>query len=558
MALLCHSDETQVQRGLRLFQLHVEALDWSLDGCAESREMAGRSMLTSKRITWAANQGRTTRFEAVSGLLRDFLADMWGGPHQTHTNEDINNLLRDQELRESTSKTASRMSRYQKIIFSGHFEKNGYKEVTAPHTEVSFGRNLNHDMLFEASTAIATDLRVDDVLQDNTFQTWTSQSIKRSYAESRLMTLAYERRDRTLVSKSWMTSLLPPRQVVLIRKTPSSPVKGFYILWNAGRAALAWPCKYDGIHVRLKPDVSQLESVILTGLEDTLVKVLPTYGASPLRCLVNRRLGKDVKAIGCQMQHGDPVPLMEWHHRRGFAGVDEKTLRILCGKWKAPALPVECQVEGQESDRLALQLVLKTEPKISPEDLDDVLHRRCALEDAVPEEPEEIDQAILDDVLQMKDRQVAQERKQESKAKAISAANRRRSLHKLVCKTAPHIGKSKARKHLQAVKKRYDSFLKKDPHVFSKPLDPATDIYNVLKPDGAKIFKDLVAQRFYVHHVDIPGSRKNFAWTRRGLRAAMAMTLQQAWAWETEIHGGECPLNAEIFRYAVVENEEPT
>ena len=53
--------------------------------------------------------------------------------------------------------------------------------------------------------------------------------------------------------------------------------------------------------------------------------------------------------------------------------------------------------------------------------------------------------------------------------------------------------------------------------------------------------------RWYVTHTGLPGSRRNFSWTKRGPARAMAMTLVQAWSWENELEGTTCPLPKGLF-----------
>lgn len=84
------------------------------------------------------------------------------------------------------------------------------------------------------------------------------------------MVAACEAKDKALVSKPWMTSLVPRGEVVMMKMADGN-VQAHYILWNAGRAALGWPVVYDGTHVRFKIDMSNLESVIVTNLDDVQV-----------------------------------------------------------------------------------------------------------------------------------------------------------------------------------------------------------------------------------------------------------------------------------------------
>ena len=73
-----------------------------------------------------------------------------------------------------------------------------------------------------------------------------------------------------------------------------------------------------------------------------------------------------------------------------------------------------------------------------------------------------------------------------------------------------------------------------------------------LLPQQVSVHKDLVAGRIWIHHRGLAGSRKNYAWTKRGMPAACALALAQAWAWEIELEGTPCPLPAEFFNNLAV------
>ena len=106
--------------------------------------------------------------------------------------------------------------------------------------------------------------------QENDFQTWNSMTIKRSYAEHELMRIAHERKDRALISQSWITGLLPVKQVVLFNdEIPNGVRDGFFVLWNAGKCALCWKIKLrPGKVIDVVPDAASVVYKVISDTKD--------------------------------------------------------------------------------------------------------------------------------------------------------------------------------------------------------------------------------------------------------------------------------------------------
>ena len=84
--------------------------------------------------------------------------------------------------------------------------------------------------------------------------------------------------------------------------------------------------------------------------------------------------------------------------------------------------------------------------------------------------------------------------------------------------------------------------VKKGPAVWKTFVDPDTAPIDELKPLEGRFYKDLAQQRFKIHHLQVPGEVKTFAWTKRGVPAALAESLRQLWSWEQQLYGVPCPL----------------
>ena len=382
----------------------------------------------------------------------------------------------------------------------------------------------------------------DDICEDNCWQTWTSQTIKRSYAELELMTVAYERRDFALVSKSWATGIFPCNQVCAINRA-GSPLEVFLVLWNAGRVAMVWPVARHADHIEVaSAGDPEVQFKIIIDVHDAYI--IPTGGASPLRSLIVRKEKPDVP-IGVQLLIlGKAVPLLTWHEQRGYANLSEAFLEKLCIEKKAKALPTLPE-QAEPSDQYACRLLLHTKPGLLHDELLALLSSRHALEDAALADQETIDQQILDDVMQPSDRKEALQCQHENKEQKAKVASKQRSMPAFV--KALGLSKPKALpKNTYAEKIK--GYNKKAPSFrWYNELAPSnTEIYD-LKPPDAAVLADMTSGCYRVHHKSLPGSRKCFSWTKRGVPKAVAAALSQMWAWDAELTGQPCPLPAELF-----------
>ena len=229
LAGLLHEDGQRQQIALSAFKLAVESLAWCEDGCDLSRQMAERSMLKSQLMQFACALGRSTEFKSVSEMFRDFLEDMWGGALQTVINERLNKIVREHEEMDSTSKTNGRLSRWHSLITSGLIEEYGRSSVDRPHLEAGFGRDIDVNTLFVPPAKVESNLPVDDVIKDLPWKTWTSMTIRRSFAEFHLMAAAFDDKDRELISNSWRTAALPVKDRIPAAGGVAIPVPRFQL-----------------------------------------------------------------------------------------------------------------------------------------------------------------------------------------------------------------------------------------------------------------------------------------------------------------------------------------
>ena len=187
-------------------------------------------------------------------------------------------------------------------------------------------------------------------------------------------------------------------------------------------------------------DGAQLEYLVVKRFDD--IRILPTRGASPLRCNVLKWAGKRVR-VGCQIlvDAEKGMPPLNWHLSRGYSNVNESTLQKLADD--TPELPAKCLVKGEESDRLAVRIIMHQKPGITEDELSELMHKRQCFEDNCLQDQEEIPVDVMDDVLKQKDRKESMSRQAAAKASRTSRAVRRRKLQQLIEAVAPDLKKSK-------------------------------------------------------------------------------------------------------------------
>ena len=493
LAALAHENPTKALSGLEDFKQKVDAVVWhEKSGCSKSVAMAKRSLIKSQLMDWCVKQGEATNWETISQLLQEFVRLMYTGGLQTVINERINQRIRDLEERQTPSKETSRIARWYEAATCGLIESYGRKNVEVPHSEVSFSRDIPVESLFVPPSTMQTDLPLDKIIEPNQWQTWTAQSIKRAYHEQELMSIAYKMRDEKTVSLSWHTSLLPTCQIILYKPVESNDgvVEAFFVLWNTGGCVSTWPVRgHSEAHMSLDPK-GTVQYKVITDINKAAV--LPTRGAGPLRASINRRQGKRA-AKGCQfMRDGDAVPVLEWQRRRGFANVDESTLRLLAQSRDAPPLPADIGNAGSKEERLVCQILMAEDQNITFEDISVALSLRRTLElEDTNDEVECVPSHLLDEGLNAKERAEAVKRSQEGLARKKDAAVAKRHTQELLEKVTPHVKTAKKRKTtIDAVIKHEEKYQKNGGKHWFNTVDPGKclEIITQLKPPRVVVF----------------------------------------------------------------------
>ena len=528
---------------LKKVQSHSEAVAWAAtSGCEEAVEMSHRALIRSKLMDWATAQGRAAEWKEVNELLETFLDEQWAGGLQTVANERINQKLRDLDGRKTLSKCSARATRWETAARCGVLEQWGRKLVKPPHSEVPIRvEDADIKCLFKPEAVLDTNLDLKRVLQDNCFQSWTGQTLRRACSEQELMDIAYKARDKTMISKRWMTGLLPVRQVVGVGEGAS--LQTFFVLNSDGGAAQVWPVQGRAKHCTIALD-REIHWISLTSIFN--VTVLPTVASSPLRALVMEKAGKSVPPGISLRAIGAAVPLLEWHQDRGFAGIREATLQKLKDELKAKDLPAETVGIASTEDMLVAALFLQHQPHASPADVAAKLSRRQALNMEL-EDPEEISQELLDENLSAKAREEVQTRRKEVAKAKSNRQQWKHSTARFVETLKPFLKNKKQKTGKSDVQKSVGRLSKDRGATWNNFANPGDGLRLIcsLKPVQTAVVQDDYHGYFRLTHVELPGSLKHISWTRRGTKSAVARVLGQLWAWDNMLTGAACPLPAQ-------------
>jgi hypothetical protein len=253
LAGLLHADENKRATCLARIKKHFDAVAWCMEGCAESRNMAERSLIkTGKLVDWVVRKLVDVAWERIPDDVAEFVSNLFSGYLQTVINERYNQLIRDMELRNNPSKYGSCMSMWFKLLNATMIEDYGRHSVRPPHSESAVPGDIDVKCLFEP-VKHEMDVNLKLLNGKATWQTWTSQTIKRAYHEQELMVKAFDAGDRSMIAKSWRTSFLPSGEVIIVRGK-GIVTRAFIVLWNVGGVCGAWPIARHDTHIEIMLD----------------------------------------------------------------------------------------------------------------------------------------------------------------------------------------------------------------------------------------------------------------------------------------------------------------
>jgi hypothetical protein len=204
-------------------------------------------------------------------------------------------------------------------------------------------------------------------------------------------------------------------------------------------------------------------------------------------------------------------------------------------------------------DNYVIQLAKHYNPKIHDVEMIETLSRRHSLTDHIGDTID-VDDQVLDDCFNAKDRMEALQSKAEGKQNKLRKIVKTHDIHAYVS-NIPDLPKFiKPRGDIVKTKKTILKLSKKSGDRWWNKIVPEDDSISLLKPDSCHVFVDIKNGRYRVNHAHLIGSSKSFSWNKRPVHKAIAEALLQMWSWEQAYTGIACPLPREMIELAMVSN----
>jgi ribosomal protein L12E/L44/L45/RPP1/RPP2 len=339
------------------------------------------------------------------------------------------------------------------------------------------------------------------------------------------------------VGSRWKTWLLPESQIVRISEGDEGE-RFLMVLRVVEGAALCWPCvQQDGGFFRIDMDASRL--VWHTSFDIDSVSVVPCKVLSPIRLL---RDGLDVRS-GFVFWKSEPfVPLLKWHARSCFAGLQEWVLKQLAIELSVDLNSVPTTEGADVADGYAMTLMGAVFPLLDEESAQRHVCARV-MKDSAHHDSYTNDlstDVVADVVLAGDQKDVNTFVKEHVKLKAARAV-RRDALLRTIKSTHGAIATAgvtpAATKKAAAAKQKEDE--KKRDHWRAEMLAHPHDAVMKAKPKNLRCVVDRVNGRYLVS--SLVHKPKSVSWTRRGHEVAATTTVTLMWCMEHDISGAATP-----------------
>lgn len=339
------------------------------------------------------------------GDLEELVGALWGGFSQSLVCEKGNTELRDSEVRDNSSKTMARIRRWHTLVGKGPIEQ--FERTPPPASDLNMPSpqvdSSYEDFFCHAHKHDKEHSQLKRIFGQQTWQTWSPQTIQRSYGEMSLMVRAFQSGSPNLVEESWVTWFLPEFCVIIERNKAGT--QGFFVLHKLGTSALVWPCRRRGDHlIELEADpaaVNELRYITITDFDE--VFVLPTSPCSPLH---TQLLGFPSNSAQLMLHiRGKPIKLLDHCASIGFPNVPETALRMLYSNiGKVPIEHDKKACNSNTEEVLACGLVSHFMPKATDQAIATIIADRRLTESFIPAESDTLDSGVMYDVLLLNDR----------------------------------------------------------------------------------------------------------------------------------------------------------
>jgi hypothetical protein len=257
--------------------------------------------------------------------------------------------------------------------------------------------------------------------------------------------------------------------------------------------------------------------------------------------ILHNAIRKDIvdKDNGVLVEHGAPVPILDYMADVGFSGVQERFLKKLHTDHFKIEEPDPKKLQLDTDFALALSLMQKVKPGMQPGELCGGLHKRIKTEaDICCGVLEQVPFQLIEDVITSPgDRKVfkswGKETKQNTEKFNTLSAKVVRAIKLQYPKWNPSQGEVYSKAHRQKIGTAANAA-----RWWTKILGDPTFL-DEWKPAGSKVFVDNREGRFRVAYKG--GEPNSFSWTERGNHEAVNLSLRCLWDWRREDTGAEMP-----------------
>ena len=243
------------------------------------------------------------------------------------------------------------------------------------------------------------------------------------------------------------------------------------------------------------------------------------------------------KHVGCHFcQHGEWTSILKFHAARGFAFVEEEALeKTLVTKLGCTAPPVEGG--DDRKTELALSLMKKAFPTWSATEVFKAMHRGYVLEEPeVFQESFPVPEDILLELVNVGAHQKIIETGRKTRAAKVTAETvRARAL-----RVAHYFPKGANVLTKPAKTGKHPTWKAKGE---TPKVAEGTNFLTVAVPQSIQIVEDNHQARWRI--ICGSGEAKSVSWTKRGVRAASALSLYYAWDLHTAYTGEKPDFNKE-------------
>lgn len=535
LAGLLHPEEAKVNATWQTFRELVEAFEVASARSEDKTcQMVASSPLGASVMQFAVRFAKAGQWKEITDQFKQLLGALFQGLGQTKIVEDSIKELRDKEQRTAPSKQLAHFCEWQTSVDAKLLEKYGRSEVEA--SSAAFPSDeFDAAAMFQACHTSSGDQDSVDLRSITTrisWTTWTSQTIKNSFAHLQLLLHMHKTKSWDWVGGSWHVSFLPVGQVLLDEVANEF----FMVLKVLDGAALLWPLAQAGANLYQLDLEARLQWKVV--LEEAAIVVLPTRVLSPVHCFLRKLPDMAGFAFGVT---GQKVHYLKWQAQQGFANVPEHALKKLCEDRCLAGVPDPALTDHSAADQMALALMMLLLPGLEQHVAQNRMFKRKLQQDELAQSYlDDMSEDMIMDVVLTGDQQEAkgfiQKREQAQARRVATAASVKKTVAHFYQVKQENVKKAATKAQAKAEAKRLEQ---KKARFYADLAANSVQALQAEKPAAAKVFVDDANGRFRLFYK--PFHDRSISWTTRGQADAVLMSLKQLWEWNLAATGEGAP-----------------